>query len=126
MLLVGLSDYYLHPLGSLIPTPSPIYNISHCYKFIFSVNLFEDHIRRVDHTADVERAIMRQAYAWAEVKSAIYLDGSGYRDAEDFIDPPHGSVEYFIFAGDKPAALLTLISLMTVRGVYQVGLITNP
>ena len=126
MLLVGLSDYYLHPLGSLIPIPSPIYKISHCYKFIFSVNLFGDRIRRVDHTADVDRAILRQVYVWAEAKSAIYLDGSGYRDAEDFLDPPHGSVEYFVFAGDKPAALLTLIPHVTVRGVYQVGLITNP
>jgi hypothetical protein len=79
----------------------------------------------VDHTADVDRAILRQFYVWAEAKSAIYLDGSGYRDAEDSLDPPHGSVEYFVFAGDKPTALLTLIPLRTVRGVYQVGLITN-
>jgi hypothetical protein len=90
------------------------------------VNLFGDHIRRVDHTADVDRAILRQVYVWAEAKSAIYLDGSGYRDAEDFLDPPRGSVEYIVFAGDNPAALLTLISLVMVRGVYQVGLITNP
>lgn len=67
----------------------------------------------MDYTADVDRAILRQAYVWAEVKSAIYLDGSSYRDVEDFIEPPHGSVEYFVFAGDKPAALLTLIPLMT-------------
>ena len=126
LLLVGLSDYYLHPLGLLIPPPSPVYNISRCYNFIVSVNLLEDHIRRVDHTADVDRAILRQVYVWAEAKSAIYLDGSGFRDAEDFLDPPRGSVEYFVFAGDKPAALLTLIPLATVRGVYQVGLITNP
>jgi hypothetical protein len=126
LLLVGLSDYYLHPLGSLIPIPSPLYNISHCYKFIFSVNLFGDHIRRVDHAADVDRAILRQVYVWAEAKSAIYLDGCGYRDAEDFLDPPSGSVEYLVFAGDRPAALLTLIPLVTVRGVYQAGLITNP
>jgi hypothetical protein len=126
LLLVGLSDYCLHPLGSLISPPSPIYNISRCYKFIFSVNLVGDHIRRVDHATDVDRAILRQVYVWAEAKSAIYLDGSGYRDAEDFLDPPPGSVEYFVFAGDKPAALLTLIPLVTVLGVYQVGLITNP
>ena len=80
----------------------------------------------MDHTAEVDRAILRQVYFWAEARSAIYLDGSGYRDAEDFLDPPHGSVEYFVFAGDKPAALLTLIPLVTVRGDYQVGLITNP
>jgi len=80
----------------------------------------------VDHAADVDRAILRQVYVWAEAKSAIYLDGSGYRNAEDFLDPPRGSVEYFVFAGDKPAALLTLIPLVTVHGVYQVGLITNP
>jgi hypothetical protein len=126
LLLIELSDYYLQSLGSLIPTPSPIYNISHCYKFIFSVNLFGDRIRRVVHTANVDRAILRQVYVWAEAKSAIYLDGAGSRDAEDFLDPPHGSVEYFVFAGDKPAALLTVIPLVTVRGVYQVGLITNP
>ena len=90
------------------------------------MNLLGDHIRRVDHAADVDRAILRQVYVWAEAKSAIYLDGCGYRDAEDFLDPPRGSVEYFIFDGDKPAALLTLITLVTVRGVYQVGLITNP
>jgi hypothetical protein len=90
------------------------------------VNLFGDHIRRVDHAADVDRAILRQVYVWAEAKSAIYLDGSGHRDAEDFLDPPCGSVGYFVFTNDKPAALLTLIPLVTVRGVYQVGLITNP
>jgi hypothetical protein len=90
------------------------------------VNLFGDYIRRVDHAADVDRAILRQVYVWAEAKSAIYLDGSGYRDAEDFLDPPHGSVAYLVFAGDTPVALLTLIPLATVRGVYQVGLITNP
>jgi hypothetical protein len=71
----------------------------------------------VDHTADVDRAILRQVYVWAEAKSAIYLDGSGHRDAEDFLDPPHGSVEYFVFAGDKAAALLTLIRLVKARGV---------
>jgi hypothetical protein len=80
----------------------------------------------VDHDADVDCAILRQVYVWAEAKSAIYLDGCGYRDAEDFLDPPRGSIEYFVFDGDKPAALLTLIPLVTVRGVYQVGLITNP
>lgn len=90
------------------------------------MNLFWDYMRRVDHASDVDRAILRQVYVWAEAKSAIYLNGSGYRDAEDFLDPPRGSVEYFVFAGDKPAALLTLIPLATVRGVYQVGLITNP
>src|SRR5262245_22759395 len=126
LLLVRLSDYNLRSLGLLISRPSPIYNISRCYNFIFSVNLFGDHIRRVDNAADVDRAILRQVYVWAQAKSAIYLDGSGYRDAEDFLDPPHGSVEYFVFAGGKPAALLTLIPLTTVRGAYQVGLITNP
>jgi hypothetical protein len=126
LLLVGLSDYHLHPFGSLIPTPSPIYNISRSCDFIFSVNLFGDNIRLVDHAADVDCAILRQVYAWAEAKSAIYLDGSGYRDAEYSLDPPRGSVEYFVFAGDKPAALLTLIPLVAARGVYQVGLITNP
>ena len=90
------------------------------------MNLFGDHIRRVDHAADVDRAVLRQVYVWAAAKSAIYLDGSGYRNAEDFLDPPRGSVEYFVFADDKPAALLTLIPLVTVKGVYQVGLITNP
>ena len=90
------------------------------------MNLHGDHIRRVDHAADVDRAILRQVYVWAEAKSAIYLDGSGYRNAEDFLDPPLGSVAYLIFAGDTPVALLTLIPLATVRGVYQVGLITNP
>jgi hypothetical protein len=80
----------------------------------------------VDHAADGDRAILRQVYAWAEAKTAISLDGCGYRDAEDFFDPPRGSIEYFVFTGDKHAALLTLIPLVTVRGVYQVGLITNP
>jgi hypothetical protein len=80
----------------------------------------------VNNADDVDRAILRQVYVWAEAKSAIYLGGSGHRDAEDFLDPPCGSVGYFLFAGDKPAALLTLIPLVTVRGVYQVGLITNP
>jgi hypothetical protein len=126
LLLVKPSEYYLHSLGSLISPPSPIYIISHCYSFIFSVNLLGDHIRRVDHAADGDRAVIHQVYVWAEVKSAIYLHGSGYRDAEDFLDPPHGSVERFVFAGDRPAALLTLIPLVTLRVVYQVGMITNP
>jgi hypothetical protein len=90
------------------------------------VNLLGDHIRRVNHAADVDRAILRQFYVWAEAKSAIYLDGSGYRDAEDFLDPPHGSFEYIVFVGDKPAAILTLIPLASVPRVYQVGLITSP
>jgi hypothetical protein len=90
------------------------------------VNLLGDHIRRVDRAADVDCAILRQVYDWAEAKSAIYLDGSGFRDAVDFLDPPRGSVEYLVFAGATPVALLTLIPLATVRGVYQVGLITNP
>jgi hypothetical protein len=80
----------------------------------------------VDHAADGDRAILRQVYGWAEADPAIYFDGSGYRDAEDFLDPPAGSVEYLVFASDQPAALLTLIPLVTVRGVYQVGLIKNP
>jgi hypothetical protein len=80
----------------------------------------------VDHAADGDRAIMRQVYGWAEADPSIYLDGSGCRDAEDFLDPPCGSVEYLVVADDKPAALLTLIPLATVRGVYQAGLITNP
>ncbi|HKQ93782.1 MAG TPA: hypothetical protein VJZ77_24190 [Blastocatellia bacterium] len=90
------------------------------------MNLLGDHIRRVDRAADVDCAILRQVYVWAEAKSAIYLDGSGFRDALDFLDPPRGSVEYLVFAGATPVALLTLIPLATVRGVYQVGLITNP
>ena len=126
MLLVGLSEYYLHSLGSLISPPSPIYKISRYHSFNFSVNLLGDHIRRVNHAADGDRAILRQFYVWAEAKSAIYLDGSGYRDAEDFLDPPRGSVEYIVFAGNKPAAILTLIPLAAVPRVYQVGLITNP
>jgi hypothetical protein len=89
------------------------------------VNLSGDYIRRVDHAADGDRAILLQVYDWAQANPALYLDGSGCRDAEDFLDPPDGSVEYFVFAGDKPAALLTLIPLATVQGVYQVGLVAN-
>ena len=80
----------------------------------------------MDHAGDVDRAILRQVYGWAEANPALYLDGSGHRDAEDFLDPPGGSVEYVVTASDRPVALLTLIPLVTVRGVYQVGLITNP
>ncbi len=54
------------------------------------MNLFGDHIRRVDHAADADRAILRQVYVWAEAKSAIYLDGSGYRGAEDFLISKYG------------------------------------
>lgn len=80
----------------------------------------------MDHAADADRAILRQVYAWAKAEPALYLDGSSYRNAEDFLDPPSGSVEYLVFAGDRPVALLTFIPLATVRGVYQVGLIKNP
>jgi hypothetical protein len=80
----------------------------------------------VDHADDGDSDIMRLVYGWAEADRAIYLDGNGCRDAEDFLDPPCGSVEYLVVADDKPAALLTLIPLATVRGVYQAGLITNP
>jgi len=90
------------------------------------VSLSGDHIRRVDHAADGDRAILRQVYAWALLNPAIYFEGWGYRDAEDFLDPPCGSVEYLVFAGDTPVALLIFIPLATVREVYQVGLITNP
>jgi hypothetical protein len=90
------------------------------------VKLSGDHIRRVDHAAGVDRAILRQVYVWAGANPALYLDGFGYRDAEDFIDPPGDSVAYLVFADGRPVALLTLIPLATVRNVYQVGLITNP
>jgi hypothetical protein len=85
-----------------------------------------DHIRRLDHSAEDDRDLLRGVYRWAEAEPAIYLDGSGYRDAEDFLDPPRGSVEYLVFADDRPVALLTFIPLVTVPKVYQVGLITNP
>jgi hypothetical protein len=114
------------PAWLVNPPSIPDLNISRCYNFIFSVNPLGDHIRRVDPAADGDRAILRQVYGWALRNPAIYLEGSGYRDAEDFLDPPSGSVEYLVFAGDRPAALLTLIPLVTVRGVYQAGLITNP
>jgi len=82
--------------------------------------------RRVNHSAEEDRDLLRQVYEWAEANQALYLEGSGYRDAEDFLDPPRGSVEYMVFAGDRPVALLTFIPLATVRKVYQVGLIANP
>jgi len=82
--------------------------------------------RRVNHGDEADRDLLRQVYRWAEASPAIYLEGSGYRDAEDFLDPPLGSVEYLVFADDRPVALVTLIPLATVRKVYQVGLITNP
>jgi hypothetical protein len=90
------------------------------------MNLSGDHIRRVDHTADRDLAILRQVYGWAKAAPAIYLDSSGYRDAEDFLSPPEGSVEYLVFVDDVPVAFVTLIPMWTVRRVYQVGLITNP
>jgi hypothetical protein len=80
----------------------------------------------VDHAADVDRAILRQVYVWAGANPALYLDGFGYRDAKDFLDPPGDSVEYLIIADGRPVAHLTFIPLATVRNVYQVGLITNP
>jgi hypothetical protein len=44
----------------------------------------------VDHAADADRAILRRVYILAEAKSAIYLDGSGYRGAEDFLISKYG------------------------------------
>jgi hypothetical protein len=85
-----------------------------------------DYISPLNHADEGDRDLLRQVYRWAEANPALYLDGGGYRDAEDFLDPPGGSVEYVVFAGDRPVALLTLIPLATVPKVYQVGLITNP
>ena len=90
------------------------------------MNLSGDFVRRVDHTDSADRATLCKVYTWAEANPAIYLAGSGYRDAEDFINPPANSFEYFVFLDDRPVALLTLIRLGTFRKVYQVGLITNP
>jgi len=90
------------------------------------MNLSGDYVSRLNHADEGDRDLLRQVYKWAEANPAIYLDGGGYRDAEDFLDPPLGSVEYLVFAGDRPVALVTLIPLATVRKVYQVGLITNP
>lgn len=61
-----------------------------------------------------------------ETPPTHYLEGSGYRDAESFLDPPIDSVEYIAFIDHRPAALITLIQLATVPRVYQAGLITNP
>ena len=85
-----------------------------------------DYVSRLNHADEGDRDLLRLVYRWAEANRAIYLDGTSYRDAEDFLDPPRGSVEYMVFAGDAPAALVTLMPLATVRKVYQVGLITNP
>jgi hypothetical protein len=90
------------------------------------VNLSGNKARRLNHNDEGDRDLLRLVYRWAEASPAIYLDGSGYRDAESFLDPPCGSVEYLVFADDRPVALVTLIPLITVPKVYQVGLITNP
>jgi hypothetical protein len=90
------------------------------------VNRAGDYVSRLNHADEGDRDLLRQVYRWAEASPAIYLEGGGYRDAEDFLDPPLGSVEYIVFADDRPVALVTLIPLATVRRVYQVGLITNP
>ena len=90
------------------------------------MNLSGDYVRRLNHADDGDRDLLRQVYRWAEANPALYLDGSGYRDAEDFLNPPRGAVEYVVFGSDHPVALLTFIPLATVRKVYQVGLITNP
>jgi hypothetical protein len=111
------------PTWLVIPLPSPIYPNT---RYVFCVNLSGDHIRRVDHAADGDRAVLRQVYGWAVRNPALYLEGLGYRDAEDFLDPPGGSVKYLVFTQGRPVALLTLIPLLTVRGVFQVGLITDP
>jgi hypothetical protein len=83
-------------------------------------------VRRIDHCSEADRELLRQVYSWAEANPALYLHDSGYRDAEDFLDPPARSLEYVVIAAGEPAALLTFIPLATVRNVYQVGLITNP
>jgi hypothetical protein len=90
------------------------------------VNLSGDYVSRLNHADEGDRDLLRQVYRWAEASHAIYLEGGGYRDAEDFLDPPLGSVEYIVYADDRPVALVTLIPLATIRQVYQVGLITNP
>jgi hypothetical protein len=90
------------------------------------VNLSGEYVSRLNHADEGDRDLLRQVYRWAEANPAIYLEGGGYRDAEDFLDPPLGSVEYLVFADDTLVALLTFIPLATVPKVYQVGLITNP
>jgi hypothetical protein len=90
------------------------------------VNLAGDYVRRVAHNFEEDRDLLRQVYRWAEANRPIYLDGTSYRDAEDFLNPPPGSVEYIVYLDDRPSALVTLMPLATARRVYQVGLITNP
>lgn len=85
-----------------------------------------NHVRRVDHADEGDRAILRQVYEWARRNPALYLDGSGYRDAEDFLEPPRSACEYFIFATGEPVALLSLIPHLAIGKVYQVALITDP
>jgi hypothetical protein len=91
-----------------------------------TADLQGDYVRRVDHTDEVDRVILRQVYRWAARDPAIYLEGSGYKSDEDFLNPPSCSLEYFVFIDDRPAALVTLIRLGTFRKVYQVGLVTDP
>jgi hypothetical protein len=90
------------------------------------VKLSGNKVRRLNHSDEGDRDLLRQVYRWAEATPAIYLDGGGYKNAEDFLDPPRDSFEYIVFVAGEPAALLTFIPLVTVRKVYQVGLITNP
>jgi ABC-type amino acid transport substrate-binding protein len=85
-----------------------------------------DLVRRLNHADEGDCDLLRQVYAWAEANRPIYIEGTSYRDAEDFLDPPSGSVEYIVYADGRPVALLTFMPLATARRVYQVGLITNP
>jgi hypothetical protein len=85
-----------------------------------------DYVRRVDHTEEGDRALLRRVFLWAACAPALYLDGGGYHSVEDFLAPPLNSFEYFVFIDDRPAALLTLMRLGSYRKVYQVGLITDP
>jgi hypothetical protein len=90
------------------------------------VNLSGDKVRRLNHADEGDRDLLRHVYEWAKAKPALYIDGKGYRDVEQFIEKPENAVEYFVFAGGKMVALLTLTRHAPFRDIFDVGLITDP
>jgi hypothetical protein len=90
------------------------------------VILSDNKVRRVNHADEGDRELLRQVYEWAKARPDLYIDGKGYRNADHFIEKPGDAIEYFVIAGGKLVALLTLTRHEPYRDIFDVGLITDP
>ncbi len=79
---------------------------------------------RVQYKQPLHKTLLAEVYRWAMARSEAYLDETGYTTRESFFEPPPHSVEFFVMVEGKPSALLTFIRWG--KGVFQVGLITDP